>query len=98
MKKIIKERITSFNLYDFDTTIENIISKLEPYADGKHEADVETVYDYGYEEKVLVIYKSREETDDECQNRLDKIKQQELVIRKKEQKEYERLKKKFEND
>ena len=89
---------------DFEGSLESIISQLQSELDEGWEG-IETKYerDYGdcHDHEVFYLYKHREETDKEYDERmklLEKEKAEKLKAKERRRKEYEKLKKEFGDD
>jgi hypothetical protein len=100
MKRQVKEYSYEISYYDLDNTLDEVIESLLTY---KKEGWVgfDVVQDRYSDNKYLKLYKFREETDEEYQERL-KV-EEEIKIDSEKQKEkrrlqYEQLKKEFENE
>jgi hypothetical protein len=89
---------------DFEGSLESIIYQLQSELDAGWEG-IETKYerDYGdcHDHEVFYLYKHREETDKEYDERmklLEKEKAEKLKAKERRRKEYEKLKKEFGDD
>ena len=88
----------SIDSYSFDGNLEDIIEMLQ---DWKNEGDWEGINFYGYEDgNDYQLYKHREETDKEYDIRmklLEKEKSEKIKAKERRRKEYEKLRKEFED-
>ena len=86
---------------DFEGSLESIISSLQSDLDeGWEGIEMEYERDYGDDHEVHYLYKHRPETDKEYAKRmkeLEKKKEKELTVKDRRRKEYEKLKKEFED-
>ena len=103
MTKKIQVKETQRYYGDFEGSLESIISSLQSELDAGWEG-IETEYerDYGdcHDHEVPYLYKHREETDKEYEKRmklLKKEKAEKLKAKERRRKEYEKLKKEFED-
>ena len=103
MTKKIQVKETQRYYGDFEGSLESIISSLQSELDAGWEG-IETEYerDYGdcHDHEVSYLYKHREETDKEYEKRmklLKKEKAEKLKAKERRRKEYEKLKKEFED-
>ena len=103
MTKKIQVKETQRYYGDFEGSLESIISQLKLELDEGWEG-IETEYerDYGdcHDHEVSYLYKHREETDKEYEKRmklLKKEKAEKLKAKERRRKEYEKLKKEFED-
>ena len=90
--KVISDNICN---YDFDTTIDKIISMLERHKrDGWEGIEIMSSYD-GYD---FQLYKYRPENDEEYNKRIQLQKKLEEERQETRRKQYEKLKGEFENE